>query len=136
MGTNTTLGFCEGCVYGKQHRDKFPKDGGTKALHILELVYSDVNGPMKIPTHEGTKYFVLFIDDFTRKTSVYFLTQKSQMLEKFKEFKVFVENETGCEIQTLQSDNDGEYTSKGFQRFLPRSRHSTSIQHPLQYSTK
>ena len=117
MGKNSKLEFCEGCVYGKQHRDKFPKDGGTRATRILELVHSDVNGPMKTPTHGGAKYFVLFIDDFTRKTFVYFLTQKSQVLEKFKEFKAFVENETGCQIQTLRSDNGGEYTSKAFNDF-------------------
>ena len=42
ISNNTTLEFCEGCVYGKQYRDKFPKDGGTMATHILELVHSDV----------------------------------------------------------------------------------------------
>ena len=72
---------------------------------------------MKTPTHGGAKYFVLFIDDFTRKTFVYFLTQKSQVLEKFKEFKAFAENETECQIQTLRSDNGGEYTSKAFNEF-------------------
>ena len=48
---------------------------------------------------------------------MYFLTQKSQVFEKFKEFKAIVENETGCQIQTLRSDNGGEYTSKAFKDF-------------------
>ena len=56
MGKNSSLEFCEKCVYGKQHRDKFPKDGGTRATHIFELVHSNVNGPMKTPTHGGAKY--------------------------------------------------------------------------------
>ena len=72
IGTNTTLGFCEGCVYGKRRRDKFPKDGGTRATSILKLEYSNVDEPMRTPMHGGGKYFVLFIDDCTRKTFVCF----------------------------------------------------------------
>ena len=117
MDKNSSLEFCKRCIFGKQHRDKFPKDGGTRATHILELVHSDVNGPMKTPKHGGAKYFVLFIDDFTKKTFVYFLTQNSQVFEKFKEFKAFVENETGCQIKTLRSDNGREYTSRAFSDF-------------------
>ena len=55
IGTNTTLGFCEGCIYGKQHRGKFPKDGDTRATCILELAHSNVNRPMKTPTYGGAK---------------------------------------------------------------------------------
>ena len=117
LGKNSTLEFCEGCVYGKHHRDPFPTDGSSRATQILELVHSDVNGPMKTRTHGGAKYFVTFIDDFTRKTFVYFLTQKSQVFDKFKEFKAFAENQTGMKLQKLRSDNGGEYTSKAFNSF-------------------
>ena len=96
---------------------RLPTNGSSRATQILELVHSDVNGPMKTRTHGGAKYFDTFIDDFTRKTFVYFLTQKSQVFDKFKEFKAFAENQTGMKLQKLRSDNGGEYTSKAFNSF-------------------
>ena len=71
------LEFCEGCVYGKQHRDAFPTKGGTYATKLLELVHFDVNGPMWTMSHGEAKYFITFIDNFLRKTFVYFMKQKS-----------------------------------------------------------
>ena len=56
---------CEGCVEGKQARASFPSDGGTRATQVLELVHSDVCGPMKTLSFGGAKYFVTFIDDFS-----------------------------------------------------------------------
>ena len=58
---------CEGCVEGKQARASFPSDGGTRATQVLELVHSDVCGPMKTLSFGGARYFVTFIDDFSRK---------------------------------------------------------------------
>jgi len=67
-------------------------------LSILKLMHSDVNGPMKTPMHGGTNYFVFIIDDFRRKAFVYFITQMSQVCEKSKEFKSFVENKRRYQI--------------------------------------
>jgi hypothetical protein len=64
---------CEACIYGKQSRESFP----TSSWHAnrwLQLVHSDVCGPLQ--TSLGCcKYFLLFIDDFSRMTWVYFLKQ-------------------------------------------------------------
>ena len=114
LGKDTKLEFCEGCVYGKQHRDAFPTKGGTRVTKLLELIHSDVNGPMRTISHGQTKYFVTFIDDFSRKTFVYFMNQKLEVLDKFKIFKALVEKQMGLDIQKLRSDNGGEYTSKAF----------------------
>ena len=66
-------------------------------------------------------YFLLFIDDFSRKTWVYFLKQKSEVFEAFKKFKAAVENESGQKIKALRSDRGGEFTSKEFQDFCATS---------------
>ncbi|KAK2999025.1 hypothetical protein RJ639_024468 [Escallonia herrerae] len=42
---NIQLDFCEGCVYGKQKRDNFRRDGKEKKIERLELVHTDVCGP-------------------------------------------------------------------------------------------
>ena len=58
---------CEECVEGKQARASFPSDGGTRATQVLELVHSYVCGTMKTLSFGGARYFVTFIDDFSRK---------------------------------------------------------------------
>ena len=114
------LTFCDACVHGKQHRESFPKEGATHATEVLEIVHTDVCGPMSEPSIGKARYFVTFIDDKTRKTFVYFLKQKSDAFEKFKQFKSAVENKTGKRIKTLRSDNGGEYTSNEFETYLKK----------------
>ena len=60
------------------------------------------------------RYYVIFIDDFSRKCWIYFMQKKDQTLLKFCEFNVLVEKESGKKIKTLRSDNGGEYVSQEF----------------------
>ena len=83
--------FCEKCVYGQQNRVSFPS-GSKREKQILELVHSDVFGPVKVPSLVKSVYYVSFIDDFSRNTWIYFLKKKSEVFDKFKEFKALVEN--------------------------------------------
>ena len=62
----------------------------------------------------GYEYYVTFIYDYSRKTWIYFLNTKSEVFNKFKEFKALKENHSERRIKTLRSDNGGEYTSKEF----------------------
>lgn len=105
----------------------FPTEG-SRAQNALELIHSDVCGPMEVSSLGGARYFVTFIDDFTRKVFIYILTKKSEVFEKFKEFKALVENKLGFNIKTLRTDNGNEYLSNDFQHFLKRSgiSHQTS----------
>ena len=68
----------------------------------------------------GYEYYVLFIDDYSRKTWIYFLKTKDEVFKKFQEFKALVENLTGRRIKVLRSDNGGEYTSKEFMALCVR----------------
>ncbi len=77
--------ICEACVKGKHQRTSFPKDGTMKASQLLEIVHTDVCGPMRITSHSGAGYFLTFIDDFSRKTHVYLLKAKGETFEKFKQ---------------------------------------------------
>ena len=60
-----------------------------------------------------------FIDDYSRKTWIYFLKSKEadEVLDKFREFRAWVENQSGKKIKVLRSDNGGEYTFGGFVDF-------------------
>ena len=83
--------------------------GEVQSKKILELVHSDVAGPMKTESLGGARYFVTFIDDFSRCVTVYPITQKSGVLDKFKECEAVVINRADCKIKTLWTDNEGEY---------------------------
>jgi len=64
--------FCENCVYWKQNRVSFPS-GSKRAKPMLELVHSDVFGPVKVPSLGKSMYYVSFIDDFSENTWIYFI---------------------------------------------------------------
>jgi transposase InsO family protein len=85
--------LCEGCVLGKHPRNSFPKESSYRAKKVLELVHTDICGPITPNSLGKHRYFITFIDDFSRRTWVYFL----------KEF--------------VRSDRDGEFTSKEFVNF-------------------
>ncbi|GJR05475.1 retrovirus-related pol polyprotein from transposon TNT 1-94 [Tanacetum coccineum] len=109
---------CEGCELGKSRRLPFSKVGVTRATHKLEIVHSDVCGPMSTTSWSGNKYFILFIDDYTRMCWVYFLSSKASVFSIFKSFKKLVEVQSGSTLHILRTDNGGEYTSNEFEDFL------------------
>ncbi len=65
----------------------------------------------------GYEYCVSFIDDYSRKTWIYFLKNKDEVFGKFKEFKALIENLSNKKIKIFRSDNGGEYTLKEFVEF-------------------
>lgn len=136
---------CEVCSAGKMARLPFPTSS-SRASKILEIIHSDLDGPMETNSIGHAKYFLTFIDDFSRKVFVYFLKQKSEVLDRFKEFKRLVENQTGRRIEKivdgitkdgdqltkntikkLRTDNGGEFLSTEFIEYCK----SNGIQHQL-----
>lgn len=109
---------CVSCVEGKQAVQKFPRGEAKRAKQLLELIHSDVCGPMPVNSLGGAIYLLTFTDDFSRKSFGYFLTRKSEVLSKFKVFKATVERQTGCYIKCLRTDGGGEYCSTEFSRYL------------------
>eukprot|EP00253_Pinus_taeda_P010242 PITA_10242 len=114
--SNSSLDFdlCENCVYGKQNQVSFPSSG-KRVKHILELVHSDVFGPMKVPSLGKSVYYVSFINDLSRNTWIYFLKKKFEVFDRFKRFKALVENQTEKKIKLLRTNNGGEFCSKKFE---------------------
>jgi hypothetical protein len=101
------------CQIGKQTRASFKtKEHSTKKT--LELIHTDLCGPTRTKIIYGEHYFMFIIDDYARITWVYFLKEKSKSFEKFKTYKVLLENETYLKIKCLRSNNGGEFTSKKF----------------------
>ena len=106
--------MCESYILGKQKNVSFLKTGRTPKAEKLELVHIDLWGPSPIASLGGSRYYITFIDDSSKKVWVYFLKNKSDVFEIFKKWKAMVETETGLKVKYLRSDNGGEYIDGGF----------------------
>jgi transposase InsO family protein len=107
---------CKHCLIGKMHRLPFPHSQ-FQSTQPLELVHSDVWGPAPVNSYNGYKYYLLFVDDFSKFSWLFLLKSKSEVLNTFKHFKATVENQLSKSIKTLRTDCGGEYTSNAFTDF-------------------
>jgi transposase InsO family protein len=80
-------------------------------------MHSDICGPISEASLIVYVYYVSFIDDYSRKTWIYLLKEKNEFFGKFKESKALVENLTEWKINTLRSNNGGEFTSEEFKEY-------------------
>lgn len=115
------LSTCEVCISQKQTRSVFPKKSGDRCSELLEIVHSDVCGPMRCQSNSGAKYFVTFIDEKSRYCEVFFLKKKSDVFSAFVKYKASAENFTGKKIKALQSDNGREYCNNEFDSYLVKN---------------
>ena len=81
------------------------------------MVHSDLCGPMQTQSLGGALYFMLIIDDCSRFTWVYFLQRKDEAFECFKNWKTYVEKDSGKQVKAIRADKGGEFTSNAFIRF-------------------
>src|SRR3954462_13136592 len=104
------LDLCEFCILGRQRRVSF-STSEHRSKGLLDLIQTDVWGPSPVASIGSAKYFVTFIDDFSRKMWTLFLKHKSEVFQKFNERKTMVEKQRGCKVKALRSDNGSEFTS-------------------------
>ena len=109
-GVLSTLDFtdfetCVDCIKGKQTNKS--KRGATRSSTILEIIHTDICS-LDMDSH-GQKYFISFIDDFSRYMYLYILHNKNEALDAFKVFKAEVEKQYGKQIKIVRSDRGGEY---------------------------
>ena len=108
---------CEAYLLGKVTKTSFT-GFSERASDLLELIHTDVCGPMSSIARGGFQYFITFTDDLSRYGYVYLMKHKSETFEKFKEFQSEVENQCGKKIKALRSDRGGEYLSHEFSNHL------------------
>jgi Reverse transcriptase (RNA-dependent DNA polymerase)/gag-polypeptide of LTR copia-type/GAG-pre-integrase domain len=108
--------ICEPCLAGNMRR--IIKKTAKHDEHNLDVIYSDLHGPMPVQALDGSRYWCLFVDGHSRFWALYFLRTKDQTFEVFKKFKAWVELATGNRIKALQDDKGGEYMSKAMEEYL------------------
>ena len=98
--------ICVDCIRGKLSKAK--NKGDSRSSDLLEIVHIDISGPYSTSIC-GSRYFLTFIDDFSRYGYLYLIKEKSNALDKFKVFKLEVEKQLGKVIKIVRSDRGGEY---------------------------
>jgi hypothetical protein len=92
---------CKGCALGKNAKASFPSSK-NRSKGILDLIHPDVSGSMSVASLQGSSYYVTFINNFSRKTWIFFMKAKDEVFSRFREFRAQVENQTGKEDQGLE----------------------------------
>ena len=118
IAEDTSLGVCRSCQEGKQTRQP-SHTPAKREKEPLDLIHSDLCGPIDPMSVGGANYFGLFIDDATRMTCIVPLKTKEsrELLERFSEYQAQVEKQLGRKIKRIRTDGGGEYL-KHFERHL------------------
>ncbi|KAL0415516.1 UNVERIFIED_CONTAM: Retrovirus-related Pol polyprotein from transposon TNT 1-94 [Sesamum latifolium] len=131
------LNFCDDCVLGKQHKVHFPASpypNSPTSNDILDYVHADV-WVLLMLKHMGEQVFSVYFDNMSRKVFVFLMKQKAEVFEKFKQWKIFVENQTGRKLKVLRTDNGLEFCNQNFTELCNEfgiKRHKTNPYTPQQ----
>jgi hypothetical protein len=125
-------GICEGCVFGKHPQEKFNKGKTQRASSPLDTIHSDLMDPFMHPSINKERYVLIFVDDFSRFTWIFFIRQKSKVVQHLKDFKALFETQLGNKIKVLQTDNEGEYVNHEIQNLCHEV--GIQLQHTVPYT--
>ncbi|UYV63174.1 K02A2.6-like, partial [Cordylochernes scorpioides] len=101
---------CEICIMAKQTRKSFGNER-SRATRPLEIVHTDLCGPIEPLTHDNKKYIMTFLDDYTHFCYVYLLSNKYEAKEYIKEYVNEVERFLNAKVSKLRCDNGSEYAN-------------------------
>ena len=119
MGTLSQLDQCKGYTMGKYVKYRF-HEKENRASGILEIFHTNVCGPFSFASTKKHKYYVIFVDEFSRKCRIFFMQKNDQTFSEFYEFKALMEKYSGKQVKSLRSDNGGEYISNEFKDFCSK----------------
>lgn len=114
--SNKTSIQCEVCTLAKHHRASYPVSNHHSST-IFELVHTDVWGPTKTASHFGFRYFISFIDDFSRTTWLYLMKSRDEVPHIVLQFHNMIATQFGVQIKTFRSDNAKEYMHRELHEF-------------------
>uniref|UniRef100_A0A6N2LRF5 Integrase catalytic domain-containing protein n=1 Tax=Salix viminalis TaxID=40686 RepID=A0A6N2LRF5_SALVM len=96
------------CIKGKQTKH-ITKKPATRSSQLLELIHTDICGPFDAPSWSGEKYFITFIDDYSRYGYTYLLHDKAESVNVLKLFIDEVERQLEKKVKVVRSDRGGEF---------------------------
>ena len=125
---------CESCHLGKHTRVLFPKRLDPRTKSPFELVHTDVWGPSRSTSTLGFRYFVTFINDYSRCTWLFLMKTRAVLFSIFQKFHVEIRTQFNTSIRILRSDNAKEYFSMPFSSFM--SSHGILYQSSCAYTSQ
>ena len=90
----------------------------SRASECLELIHTDLCGPLPVPSYGGARYYISFTCDKTRYSWVRFLKQKSDTAQAIKDFVTEVELQFATPVKRFRADNGGEYVNNTLNRYF------------------
>jgi len=102
---------CETCIKGKISRKPFPKESTRQTKSVLEIVHTDVCGPMETVTPGGKRYFLTMIDNYSGYTEIFLMSNKSEVSKHIRTYVETVKNKFNKKPKTLRSDRGREYVN-------------------------
>jgi hypothetical protein len=119
LDSSTTVPeVCHGCEMGKSTHKPFSASSTKRTTAILEVVHSDLAGPMQTKSLQGSYYTATFIDDHSKLAVVYFISSKDQFAKVFNMYLLWAETQTTLKLKALHSDCSGEYMANAVQDTL------------------
>jgi hypothetical protein len=111
--SKTSHSLCDACQMGKICKLPFASSDFVSS-RLLERVHCDLWGPAPVVSSQGFRYYVIFIDNYSRFTWFYPLRLKSDFFSVFLTFQKMVENQCQQKIASFQCDGGGEFISNQF----------------------
>ena len=94
---------CPSCHLCKSHVLPFHSIN-KRATKPFEIICSDVWGPAPTASLSGSRYYVLFLDSYTRFSWIYFMKNKHEVFKLFKQFHALVQNQFNTNVVYFQCD--------------------------------
>ena len=112
--------FCNACHMAKLKRSTF-KTLDDRCLSPFDCIHSDVWGPCPIDSLMGCRYFVIFVDDYSRTMWLYLLKPKSEVSQVIVNFCRMISNQFGRQIKRFQTDNGTEFFNTEVKSYFSQS---------------
>lgn len=122
---------CISCALGKQHHKAYRLSTRRRAEEVGQRIHVDICGTVGVETISGSKYFVLFKDEFSNYRHIYFIKTKDQAYDSLKKCVATIEADTNQKVKRLVSDRGSELTSKRTQEFLMNQGISHEVSAPF-----
>ena len=125
---------CESCELGKHHRSSYPSRTGPPTHRPFDLVHCDVWGPAPHTSPTGGKYYMVFVDDYTRASWTYILKSRKEVLSRVQHFLLEIITQYETMVKILCTDNALEFTQKAIEELC--LAHGIVHQTPCPYTSQ